>query len=407
MNNTAIKFNPFVFRLKDESYSFPEFMLIVAVFSKEIASKNILGIDFDLISYTFYILYFVSHLPQVLSSKRVPYLLFFYVIVSSMISILTIGLAFGGFIKQFMPILIILSTTFYLITRENIVRLFHLYCVVAYITAIFGIIQVLLSFGGINILIKIPGKLDSIAYEPSHYAAILLPALIFAFFNFRKYKKMVIVMLIALVLTFNVTGYVVFLVILSIAFVNPVYIVISIPVIYLVIFNLLPTINPYFKMRFMHSLDVLQQKKDILRRGLTVNGTTLSFFSNLEVAFYSLKQNFITGCGLGGHEEVYFKRFENTSFRYNYYYGLNAKSAHSLTIRVLSEFGLLGIVLYVFTLIKSVLFFPSGTSRAMALACLSHFLCKTLKLGGYIDYGTPFFFSILILNAHFFQLKKK
>jgi O-antigen ligase len=130
-------------------------------------------------------------------------------------------------------------------------------------------------------------------------------------------------------------------------------------------------------------------------------------FSNLDVAFYTIKQSLLTGSGLGGHEEMYYRRFEYDSFRYNYYYGLNAKSAHSLSIRILSEFGILGFGLYLFTLIKNVMFFKSKVPKAIALACLSHFLCKTLKLGGYIDYGTPFFLCMLILNARYFQSKIK
>jgi hypothetical protein len=38
---------------------------------------------------------------------------------------------------------------------------------------------------------------------------------------------------------------------------------------------------------------------------------------------------------------------------------------------------------------------------SMFFAAFSHFISKSLKLGGYIDYGTPIFFAvILILLSH-------
>jgi hypothetical protein len=274
----TITLNPFSLRVKETAYSFSEMMLVFSIFTKELGSINIFGVDFDLISYPFFVLFFISHLPQMIGSRQQPFLLYLYLIVSSLVSILLLGLQAGGFLKQFLPIVVIFSSMFVLVQKESIVRIFHLYTIVAYYTAIFGIIQVLLSFGGINLLIKIPGRLDSIAYEPSHYASILVPALVFSFFNFSFYRKQFFVMLTALFFTFNVTGYVVFLLILSVAFINPIYIIFSVPVIYVVLFYYLPAINPYFNIRFIDTLEVIQGKKDIFRSRLTVNGTTLSCF---------------------------------------------------------------------------------------------------------------------------------
>jgi O-antigen ligase len=122
-------------------------------------------------------------------------------------------------------------------------------------------------------------------------------------------------------------------------------------------------------------------------------------YSNLIVAQENVKNNPLTGSGLGGNEETYYRLYSNSPFRLNYYYGLNAKSAHSLTIRIISELGILGFLLYLFTLIKNLFLMDRGVFRAISLACLSHFLCKTFKLGGIIDYGTPFFFAMLIING--------
>jgi O-antigen ligase len=96
---------------------------------------------------------------------------------------------------------------------------------------------------------------------------------------------------------------------------------------------------------------------------------------------------------------MYYRRFSNTAFQSNYYYGLNAKAAHSLSVRIVSELGIIGAILYLYTLVKCFLFSRKGVNYAISLGCIGHLFCKFFKLGGYIDYGTPFFFTILLLNA--------
>src|SRR5690606_22365071 len=123
----------------------------------------------------------------------------------------------------------------------------------------------------------------------------------------------------------------------------------------------------------------------------------LSFFSNYQVAMYTIKENPVTGSGLGGHEEMYYRYFANQPFStLEYLFGLNAKSAHSLTIRILSELGLLGFILYLYHLFKSLFVKRNTIYFAIAISSFSHFLCKTLKLGIYFDLGTPFFFLMII-----------
>lgn len=396
-------------RLTGYRFNFSEILLVIAVFTKEIGTIRLFGVDFDMIGYPFFILYFLINFYRIIVSRSVPHKLFAYLIISSLFSILLLNLGYANFLKQLIPILLIFAVNFFIIDRSDLPSIFRLYVKVTYYTAIFGIIQVILStFAGIEILIKQHGRLDSISYEPSHYAAILLPAMIYCFFHFRTYKRYFIVMLIALILTLNLTGYIVFLTVISFAYLNPVYIAISIPFLYFLIFNVLQDFNLNFYRRITDTIDVFSGKSDVLGLNTSANGTTISFYSNLMVAISAVKMNFLTGCGLGGHEEMYYKVYSNSIFRFNYYYELNAKSGHSLSIRILSEFGILGLFLYVYTIIKNLVLLDNGIYKSISLACLSHFLCKTLKLGGYIDYGTPFFFAILILtHKAYMQSRRK
>jgi len=392
----------------NQSYvcSIPELLLVIAVFTKELGSRNLAGIDFDYIGYPFFILYFIYHLREMVMSGTVPWGMYIYLSISSIFSIFFLGLQWGGFLKQIFPIVIIFSVNFFIIRKYDWRNVFKLYVKFAFYSAIFGIIQWILSVNGIQVLIKIPGRLDSISYEPSHYASILIPALVYCFFYFKEYKNYFFVMLTALILTFNLTGYLVFTLILCLVYVSPVYFIISIPVLYYLIFEVFVDINENFNRRILETLAVFKGNINVLNSTLDANGTTVSMYSNLMVAQENIKNNPLTGSGLGGNEETYYRLYRNTPFRFNYYYHLNAKSAHSLTIRVISELGLIGIFLYVFTIIRNLFLFDKGMFRAISLACLSHFLCKTFKLGGIIDYGTPFFFAMLIINGIQYRYNK-
>jgi hypothetical protein len=380
-------------------YSWSEILLVIAVFTKELGSRNIFGIDYDFLGYTFFILYFIIYFSKIISYNATPTGLLIYFVFSSLLSIAILNLQFDGFVKQIIPIAVILAVTFTVLKHRDINLVFLLYVKVTFWTAIFGLIQVALSYGGIDILIKQSRRLDSIAYEPSHYAAILMPALVYTYLNIKKYKTYFFVMLAALFFTFNLTAYLVFIGIFTFATFHPLYILVTVPIGYYLLFNVLPYFSQNFNLRFFDTYSTVTGEKNILTSDLNVNSTTLSFYSNFEVAKYSLSKNLLLGSGLGGHEQMYARYFEGSTFSTNILYGINSKSAHSLSIRILSELGLVGTFLYIYVLVKNFIFSSKGMHYAISLSCISHFLCKSLKLGAYIDYGTPFFFAVLILNA--------
>jgi hypothetical protein len=378
--------------------SLAEVLLVLSVFTKEIGSRRTFGIDFDYIAYPFAIVFFLFHLKEIVLAETFPWKIYLYLIITSLFSILMLQLTYDGFFKQIFPLAIIFSVNFFIIGTYNWRMLFRLYVKFAYLSAIFGIIQVIVSYAGINLLNRQAGRLDSIAYEPSHYAAILVPALVFTFFHFKQYKLYFFTMLAALLLTYNLTGYLAFLLVISVAYINPLYVMISIPLLYYLVFHVLVNFNENFNLRITETQQVFSGDVNVLTRQTVANGTTVSLYSNLMVAEDNLKSWNPVGSGLGGHEEMYYRYFQHSSFRYSWFYGLNAPSGHSLTIRIFSEFGLIGLIIYIITLVKKVVLLDNGLYRSISLACLSHFVCKSFKLGGYIDYGTPFFFAMLLIN---------
>ena len=367
--------------------------------TKELGTRSLAGVDFDFLGYPFFILYFFVYFGRIVRLNAAPVGLFLYFILSSLLAITWLNLSLDSFFKQIIPIVVILTVTFTVLKNRSLTNVFELYVKFTFWTAVFGLIQLALALNGIYVLTIEKWRIDSIAYEPSHYAAILIPAVVYTLLNFKRYKLYFVVMLAALIFTFNLTAYLVFLAIFTIATVHPLYVLITVPLAYYMFFHILPNFSKDFSARFYDTYDTFAGRKSILNSRLNVNSTTLSFYSNFEVAKYTLERSPLIGSGLGGHEEMYYRRFANTAFQSNYYYGLNAKAAHSLSIRIVSELGIIGAILYVYTLVKCMIFSRRGVNYAICLGCIGHLLCKFFKLGGYIDYGTPFFFTVLILNA--------
>lgn len=376
-----------------KTYHFTAIMVIIAIFSREIGKGSLGGLDIDWISYPIYVAFFFV---LILTQRWVldKFLVYFFslLLLSGLFSKFFLGLSLLPFFKQFLPIVLIYTIVSYVIKRNHIQYLFELYVRGAVISAVLGIIQLILKLVGIRFLTEFTWlNIDSVAEEPSHYAAILLPAVVYTLIHIKRFRGEFFLLFLTLVFTFNLTAYAVFGLMVIIIFRKIYYLLLVLPVLTamgIYIYNL----DPLIKFRVNETVKFL-----ITQDLKNTHGTPLSFFSNLQVALYTIKLNPLWGSGLGGHEEMYYRYFTDHPFSYlDYLFGLNAKSAHSLSIRVLSEIGLLGLALFVFNLFKPFFIKSQTVYYGIALAGLSHFLCKTLKLGNYFDLGTPFFFLMIV-----------
>lgn len=297
--------------------------------------------------------------------------------------------------KQVIPIAVIFLGTYDFFCRVNYKKLFDIYFRIAYYSAIFGIIQITVKFlFGINLMTDYNQLfIDSIAAEPSHYTVLILPAVIYGIFFFKENKIETSVLTLALLLTTSSTAYFVLLVMLLVIFRKFQYLVLVVPLVYFIYTNVLMGYDK-FSARFM-GFENYFESRDLNK---VVTATSVSFLSNLEVALESIRRNPLFGTGLGGHPEMYAEYFRESTFRLSYLYGVNAPSAHSLFIRILSETGILGMIAAGWGFFKLTLFRADNYHRIISLACLSHFFGKALKLGGYFDYGTPFFIMVMIFN---------
>ena len=384
--------------LQIEQSKFPNWLIylfVATVFSKEIGSLTIAGIDYDMIGYSFCIIYFLRYLRGLYLNSSLNYFLFF-LLCSSLIAKAYLNLSLSPLFKQWIPFALIFLVNYDFFARTaNLKRIFKAYITVSYYTAIIGILQLGLKFFfGIKFLTGYATFfIDSVALEPSHYAALVLPACVYSFMRFKYDKWRSIIILLAAFGTFSSTTYVVMMLSLVFIYLNPLYLIFILPLLYY-LYNFVFLDFEKFSVR----VDAMSAYFEGTSMDKITNATSISFISNLEAAQYTVKNSPLIGSGLGGHEEMYQRYLQFSPFRYHYLYGINAPSAHSQLIRILSEWGIAGTAFYFFFLVKMLILKSDGYYRMVSIACLSHFMCKFLKLGGYFDYGTPFFAMLFFFN---------
>ncbi len=356
---------------------------------------TISGIDFDFIGYTFCILYLIWRINDLLISRTLNIALF-SLLFFSLTAKFYLNLPFAPLWKQYIPMVIIyLSYYDFFKYYNNSKKLFFVYVRIAYITAVFGLIQLAVkALFGIKLLTHYNSLfVDSVAYEPSHYSCLILPACVYAIMRFRSNIFRSAIILLAAIGTFTATTYVSLMVVVVLIYFNPLYLLVLVPLLY------------YFYSNIFLDIDKFQSRIDgfyvYFEKGALTqvrSSTSLSFLSNFEVAKYSIQKSPLIGSGLGGNEMMYERYFSGTAFKYHYLYGVNALSAHNLLIRIFSEMGLVGGVLYIFLLVRGLILRAPFVYKMIAIASFSHFLCKALKLGGYFDYATPFFVMLMWFN---------
>lgn len=377
------------------------YLLVFAIFSRELFQINLPGdIGYDLFSYNFFVITFLYLFLTNKIGYNVKWVVGLFAFILLNISLkMYHSLPMIYFFKQIIPIIIIYTVTFWILKRCDIVKVFNIYINFCFYAAIFGIFQFFMNQVGVDILIKVDNRLDSIIYEPSHYANIVVPAFVYLLLKSKRLTIRIFVLGLSLFLTFSTSIFAVILIIFVIlnmkSYMFPIVLFISISLAGLGIMYDPETLD---KMIPFYDYAV---NPEVRKTFYTyAHGTAISLLTNLEVAIYSLSENPLFGSGLGGHQARYFEYYAGSSFaEKSWHYGWNSSTGHSLIIRLLSEVGLAG-VLFIIYRIKKLLILDKKTGKYyfISIACLSYFLFRLFKLGGYFEYGIYFFVVIFMLN---------
>ncbi|MDZ5065937.1 O-antigen ligase family protein [Clostridium perfringens] len=154
------------------------------------------------------------------------------------------------------------------------------------------------------------------------------------------------------------------------------------------------------------SLFTLNQNLD------TNNLSSFAVFSNYKIALEKLKDGYLLGTGLDSHYKTYFTYINNIYQGNSIVMYLNYNDAASLYIRIFSEFGLIGIAIYLYYLIKNLFFYNKKYKyyynlyviSRISLICL---ICYGVRMGNYSNPILFLFWCILIIcNKRIKSLEK-
>ena len=150
------------------------------------------------------------------------------------------------------------------------------------------------------------------------------------------------------------------------------------------------------KMRLIETSSLLLSL-DNLEEMEKSNASTYAWMTNLYVSRHAPFR--LTGTGLGSHKQNYLRTYQNASV---YNYGLNADDGYSLLNRIYSEFGLLGLALYLFFIFRRL-----DRKDVISFSLLFYLVSAFLRGGNYFANGCIFFhyFFFIAKNQYFESLK--
>lgn len=370
-------------------------------------------------------------LPKLVSKNGFPkHLIFIYLvlIVSGILSV------FSGDNSYFQFFKILIGTFFsylffyyvFIEFKDKLGVLLNLYIKASYIVGIIGIVQFIsyqIGFeAGYNfswILNKwkvTPGglgvRVNSLFIEPTYYATFLSPALFFALarlFNIQNQfftKNSSVIFSFAYILSFSGAGFLALFILILIFFLNFGLVRYSI-VFALICGALFYTFNNYipeFRSRYQGSIEIFSRGKFELGK---THGSSIILYNNSIVATKNFIQNPFFGTGLGSHPTAFdkysiTKEFDQTGI------SLNKQDANSMFLRLLSETGAFGVLLFVFFLIKNNVSRKANEDSIYWLVSGALLLCILLNLirqGNYFLCGFPFFMWFYYFNRLAYQQK--
>ena len=287
---------------------------------------------------------------------------------------------------------VVYSAVYYIVKNIGAPKLFFIYLFGSLIVSAWGILEMGLG------LTRAYG-LDGLSYEPSHFVVVIAPAVYFATQSDVLPTWQKLLLPVAMLLSLSLTGFVMLFLIAAFVFRSRGPWVLGVALVSVTLWNQSEALRTRVETRIFD--EALRDKGQIEEGAFQfgMNRTTASLLSNWHVAKENMKAYFPFGVGFSSHHLGYEKTFSSSSFKSSVFYGTNIKSAHNLAIRWLSEMGAIGCVV-----LAGFIWFWfrrrkhwGDLAQLVAFSCLTHLVAKGLKLGSYLDYGTPFFVCCLLI----------
>ncbi len=349
-----------------------------------------------------YLFLYLSHITIKKKIRNKRFLIFFIVLLAhGLIMTSLLGYNSGKMFQQILLLFIVLYgyIQLYYYSKIGLEKWFSIYVNYVYLLAVLGLIQFVCKLlTGINIFpytLELRATQDalrvhSIMLEAGHLALFFIPAVCYIIISrsfLKNNKKQALIILLAAVLTFSSSMYLGAVIALFFRFYDRLrklriffYIVICLFVV--TVSNIRFNDSEYeegsgLRPAYQKIMQTAEAFSNIMDSGSSpelfehFNASTYATMSNGWIALNAPYR--ALGTGIGTHQQNYESMYSS-----NYYlYGLNKEDGYSLFVRMLSEFGYIGIVLYFIFVIK----FYNG--RNIISMCLLAFIFSALIKGGH------------------------
>lgn len=372
--------------------TWPALILAASPHLKTVTTAHVFGVQFDWLFYGVCMLIVGLRPGRLFAGAVVPLVL--------VLSLSLLPSILAGYWDPSRSLVDLLSFWIIYSACLEILRTARAKCVIrayvffTFLVACWGIIELALG------LIPSYG-LDGLAYEPSHFVIASAPAAYYALNNPDVSRWVRIVIPAAILLTLSTTALIMSVVIAIMTFRR--YLIV--PLFLMMSLFLSWQYSPQFRSRVeLRLADTFVDEEAAEMTKFGSNKTTISLLSNMYVAQKNASIYFPFGAGFSNHGENYDRHFNDDDFRRSNYYRTNQKSGHNVGVRFFSEFGYLGLggMLFFFLRVWRTHRSSSLDVRLVVSMALVHVLAKCVKLGSYLDYGTPLFVTVLwfMLTEH-------
>ena len=282
---------------------------------------------------------------------------------------------------------------------------FQVYLKIALVVAFIAIPMFYLNINVFSI-----NRLNGIMQEPAHYAAIMLPA---TYYLMRKkqFIRMGII-LITILLSKSSIGYIGLVLILFLPLIKKKYFIkyslIVLSIIALSGFYLSTIwdkpLDENYSNQLVRRLKETNESLSAAKNGRFTHYTNLSTYAFLSNAFIA-KENFLKnpqGTGIGSYQHQYDKNYSKLSPP-KYLIKLkqskiNRTDANSLFLRMLSDLGIVAIIIFLYFFYRSFKLF-SNNSKAIEQSSFFYLLVKLIREGHY--FPPEFYFFLFIFLKEF------
>jgi hypothetical protein len=249
--------------------------------------------------------------------------------------------------------------------------------------------------------------------EPAHLAFAIMPATLVAVHNLLKKKKLFVnffsslAIVATMLLSTSSTGYIgLFLCVVVIAInYRALFFLVTSTAIAFFCFLLLYNNVPKFRLRTDDSLAIFV-KGTVSNEQQLKSGSTMILYNHFIIASQNFRHHPLTGTGLGSHPFAFSKYSQFTEDEI-WWAEMNKEDACSLFLRLLSETGVLGLILLTFYLFKFGVNRKNSADNInwiISKALLVYFLCALLRQGNYLHSGLPLY--ILLYYYVYFVNKR-